>query len=1061
MLPPSPRLELLLAYLVLHRSAPVPRSQIAFAFWPDAPESGAHANLRQLLHRLRKLLPDADFFLAQDGQSVQWRPDAPFQLDVEIFEKALESATDAPQLSAALALYTGDLLPNCYDDWIAPLRARLRQKFLDGLKRLVALLEQQADYDGAVAAAQRLLAAEPLAEENYRRLMELYAHKRDRAAIEQTYRQAAELLQRELDLPPSPALEQSYRALLETAGGEQHRRLPEQPTPFVGRETEIAILAERIANPECRLLSLIGPGGIGKTRLALQLAQQQSIYYLHGVVYVPLVGVDDPNQLPSAVADGIGLRFQGNLSPERQVLAHLRDKQLLLVLDNYEHLLPETGWIERLLNEARSVKILLTSRKRLALRWEWLYIVPGLAVTGALHPGASAAVRLFTQTAQRVAPGFQPDEAEQRIIARICQAVGGMPLGIELAASWAGVFAPQEIADQITRSLDLLETASEDLPQRHRSLRAIFDSTWQLLSANEQQVLTRLSVFRGDFDWETAVNVTGATMPVLASLIEKCLVQRKPEGRYQLHELVQQYGAEKLATTPEEAHAVQDRLSAYYCAWLGTREALLHSARREEALAGIEIALGNAIAAWHWATSQGHAARLDRALEPFNIFYLARRRHREGRALCQTAADALRHAPAPEAQRVRGMLLVWLGRYSLILEQTDLAHQQVCESMALLEQLPADETRRERAAALLQMGHIVLDRGQTAEAERWYRLGLDLYRALNDDWNVANGLAALASVAQRTGDSAEAKRLNEQSLWLRSNVQAQAAAAQSMHDLAVTALWSMQLEEAASLLNQALSIYTAIGDAFGIAATHCYLGLHRALSLDYDASLELYSGAIPALRQMEMHRMAALWTVHAAYSQLSLGWFEVAQSRVRHSLSVAETHGDIHLQAAAQLALAWVALAEQQYSQAEPLLVRAAALFDAQNMPSGKGEAFALRTYVAWAAGNPSDARNDLRCALRVAVDHRHILPLAFALPAAALAVGAAGRTERAAELYALAQQQPYVGRSLLFAKTVEPSILALLSPLRPAQMAAAQDRGRLLDPWQTAQQLLQDIAFV
>jgi DNA-binding SARP family transcriptional activator len=286
---PAPRVQALLAYLVLHRDAPQPRQRLAFLLWPDTTDAQARTNLRQLLHALRQALPDADHFIHLTAQTLQWRSDAPFRLDVAAFEAALSQAAaeqqrDAPAVRMALEqacdIYQGDLLPSCYDDWIVPERERVRQSYSGALERLLELLERQDQPRAALVYAQRLLRHDPLREETYRSLMRLYAICGDRARVRRVYQTCAAVLERELDVAPSAATRDAYeqsvrldaptRPMPAPAPTPANTNLPIQLSSFVGRERELAELKPLLlAN---RLLTLTGPGGTGKTRLALRLA---------------------------------------------------------------------------------------------------------------------------------------------------------------------------------------------------------------------------------------------------------------------------------------------------------------------------------------------------------------------------------------------------------------------------------------------------------------------------------------------------------------------------------------------------------------------------------------------------------------------------------------------------------------------------------------------------------------------------------------------------------------------------------------------------------------------
>lgn len=326
--------------------------------------------------------------------------------------------------------------------------------------------------------------------------------------------------------------------------------LPKPATPFIGRADELAAILERLANPECRLLTLAGAGGIGKTRLAIAAAQAQEKRLADGAAFVPLAAITNAALIADAIARGLRLTLTGTAS--EQVQAYLRRRNMLLVLDNCEQLDGDLTWLSDLLAHAPGVKLLTTSRERLQLSEEWVYVVPELAQS----------VTLFAETARRVKQNFDAGR-EQVDIARICQLVENLPLAVELAAGWTTIMSCVQIADHIQRDIKFLATDVRNVPERHRSVQAVFDHSWKLLSPAEQNALMRLSVFRGGCQAEQAEIVARANLPLLRRLVEKSLVRVGENDRYDLHELLRQYVAQKLEQSGGEAETQQLHFDAY------------------------------------------------------------------------------------------------------------------------------------------------------------------------------------------------------------------------------------------------------------------------------------------------------------------------------------------------------------------------------------------------------------------------------------------------------------------------------------------------------------------
>ena len=341
--------------------------------------------------------------------------------------------------------------------------------------------------------------------------------------------------------------------------------LPVQLTTFVGRETELLEISEQLTSPECRLLTLVGPGGIGKTRLALAAAEAQRGSFADGIYFVPLQPLSSATEVAWSIASAAGLRLpqrQGGV--KEQLLNFLREKQILLLLDNFDHLLEGAYLVSDILTAAPGVSVLATSQESLKLAAEWRYEVRGMRVPEAANAEFEQydAVQLFAVRARQVRHDFAAEKHREAVI-QLCRLVGGMPLGIELAASWLDALSPDEIVEETTRSLDILNVDTFDVPERHRSIRLVLEPSWARLTGLERNVYMALSTFQGGFTREAAESVAGATLQMLATLVERSLLQRTVEPRYHLHELLRHFAAERLALAGESDN-IQQRHAEYY-----------------------------------------------------------------------------------------------------------------------------------------------------------------------------------------------------------------------------------------------------------------------------------------------------------------------------------------------------------------------------------------------------------------------------------------------------------------------------------------------------------------
>jgi len=384
-------------------------------------------------------------------------------------------------------------------------------------------------------------------------------------------RQIAELLVQHLEIPA----EQSEKFLkvarkeksVDTLGDivdttqpspKPGTQIPQSPGSLIGREFELAEITRLMEDSKCRLLTLTGAGGIGKTRLALETASQQQAVFELGGIFINLAPLGGRDQIVTAIADALGFVLYSASDRSVQLINRLSDKEVLIVLDNFEHLLSQADCVSLprdLLAGAPLVKLMVTSREPLQLQSEWVFEVRGLPIPGINESDtfeSSSAVKLFVQRAQQTRSGFALRPEDRSAVREICQLVDGMPLAIELAATWTRTLTCAEIGREIQSNVNFLTTSSRDTTERHRSLRATFDHSWKLLSSQEQAVLQRLSIFKGGFTREAAEYVAGANLSLLSALVSKSLLHRTEQGQYDLHELVRQYSLEYLKKNEAE-----------------------------------------------------------------------------------------------------------------------------------------------------------------------------------------------------------------------------------------------------------------------------------------------------------------------------------------------------------------------------------------------------------------------------------------------------------------------------------------------------------------------------
>lgn len=647
--------------------------------------------------------------------------------------------------------------------------------------------------------------------------------------------------------------------------------LPPQPTSFVGREQEVAKVRRMLADRDCRLLTLVGPGGSGKTRLAVQAAagMVDGQVFTDGVYFVPLQATADADGLITAIADALPMSLAGQREPQEQLVRFLRDKTLLFLLDNFEQLLDGRGVsvIDRLLKTAHGLTLLITSRGILQLQQEWLYRVHGMAAPHAEDERAFDsfdAVRLFVERARRVHPQLAPAE-ERTSIARICRLVEGMPLAIELAASWRRVLRCSAIAEEIERGIGILESDLRNWPDRHRSMQAVFDYSWRLLDSRACDVLAQLTVFRGGFGREAAEAVAGASLSILSTLLDKSLLRSTPDGRYQMHELLRQYAQKKLEGPQEDG--ARDRHCTYYVGFLGARRQGINGGRQSQAVLEIEAEIDNVRAAWRWAVGQANVKAIGQAVDPLYLFYQFRSHYREGAEAFGRAVQALEQQRETQATgALLADLFVCLGYFNIRLGQLERGERLVRKGQALYERLdvapPATEfgsrdpliplgilatlggdharaaefgeRARRRSVSRQDKGNLkfsyyllanaALDGGDVDKAGRYAREAFELAQEMGDRWGLAYFHNLLGSVADAQGDYQAAKQHFQASYEIRQAFRDAEGMALALNKLGKVARSREAHEEADQLYRQAVELYSNIGDRGGLATALSGLG---------------------------------------------------------------------------------------------------------------------------------------------------------------------------------------------------------------------------------------------
>ena len=1078
----SDKVRALLAYLAVEAGRAHPREKLAGLLWPERPEPAARSNLAHALAVLRQAIGDRDATppaLHVERERIQFDRQSDAWVDVHAFNHLLVEGQIQSQallrLEEAAALVRGPFLDGlslgdapAYEEWILLQREYLASLHLAALRRLVAAYQAQGAHETALRYAWKQVEVEPFEESARQQLMTLLALTGQRSAALAQYEALRTMLRDEMGVDPSEETTVLY-ARYKSAGSPRRNNLPVQMIPLVGREAELAEVM-RLMLGGTRLVTLFGPGGIGKTRLALEAAAgaaaDQTGAFPDGVYLVQLAGLGSEEGLAPAIAQAIGLSFSGGRGPRQQLVEYLRRKAMLLVLDNCEQVLEDVGVVADILSAAPGVAALATSRARLGLQGEHLFPVLGLRVPEEREVSipevvSCEAVKLFGEAARRVWPRFEL-ESQAGAVARVCRLVEGIPLAILQAAAWVGTISPAAIAGEIGHSLDLLEAEWADQPARQRSMRAVFDSSWRLLGERDREVFAALSTFRGGFTREAARSVAGASLAELRRLVDRSFVQGHVSGRYEVHELLRQYGVEKLAEDPVAWEAANDRHCAYTCARLGQWEVDLHGPRHVSAVVEMDAETDNALAAWQWAGTHGQVERMNQAQLTLCEYLRWRGRWREGEEACTLAVQATRGIPSnrPDLLRLSARALIWSGVFGS--ERWGDAYEQrlVRESLSLLDQIEqaGEEVWRERVFALLRLGGTVWDYDWN-EAKELFEKALGIARKAGGQREIGQALGYLGRLAMYRGDCEQAQCLQEEALSIARLTGDQVHIADALLELGDIANAKWRRQEGERLLQECIAVDEQIGAGVHLSGAVAGLTVSLRLQGRFEDSLLLEEKWAPRLEGLRSPLQEGFAMFNRAHAHLHLGRYEFARTEAEQLLAISREAQSLQGTGRVSLLLGAVAVASGTYTEAGQWLQDSETTFRASPWREHLEQALALLVYADRGLGDLPAATEHLCEALSIASDLEYRLPHLFALPAAALLYLDDGQVERAVELYALACCEPFVANSRWFEDVAGRQIAAAAARLPPPVVAAAQARGRARDIRATVADLLVELS--
>ena len=762
------KVDALLVYLACNPREH-PREVLGEMLWDDLSQERTMANLRTALSNLQAQLAP---YLLVTRQTIAINPDSAYWVDANELDTTLTEAEEhwkrhgrfssalIARVEKALALYQGNFLEGFhlrdargFEGWMLLEQERHRTRVMDTYRHLADQALQSEWYDQGIGYARHILELDPLSEEAARLLMLLLVRSGQRGAALAQYETLIQNLADELGVEPEAETSDLYARIqageieIAPAAPVTPHNLPSPATSFIERQADLDGITQRLEDPNCRLLTLTGTGGTGKTRLALEMARQELTNYRQGVYFVPLASVDSPDFLVQTLATTLNISFQNVKEPEQELLTYLRDRELLLILDNFEHLLDAAELVSRILEHSSELKILTTSRERLNLQEECLYPVGSMGLEeGSDHSGA---VQLFVQSAQRVQYGFSP-EGHWPAIARICSLVEGLPLAIELAAAQIAIMTCEQIAEQIEVDYDVLATSLRNVPERHRSLRKLIEQSIRTLDASEANAMFKLSVFRDRFDFKAARSIAGANLPILTHLVEKSFLRADTNGHYSMHELLRRYAYDEL-TAHGDPIAVQRAHCQYYTQLADTAG----NASEYETVAAEYNHIRNALV---WASETRSAADLIALTNAVTQYW-------RNYGYYSTAREWLSQALALDSDAIplehRARLYTFSGYLAFYQGDFDDARTDLDQGIALWRQA---DGRRGLASALNYLGYVNMNTGRFDEARACFAEVAAIAQADNNDQVQMWALGNLGHVMMETGDFENAKVYMGQSL---------------------------------------------------------------------------------------------------------------------------------------------------------------------------------------------------------------------------------------------------------------------------------------------------------
>jgi len=674
---------------------------------------------------------------------------------------------------------------------------------------------------------------------------------------------------------------------------------------FIGRNHEMSELRSMLTTASTQLITLVGLGGIGKSRLAYEVGQELSGNFRDGVYFISLNPVRSPAFIVLAIGNAMGFAFRGRKEERTQLIRHLSNKNMLLILDDFDELTQGSEIILDILEDAPGIRIIVTSRQRLNVRSERVYELVGLPVPvqSEMDPVSFSSIQLFNEHARRVHPEFDLDKELPAVI-RICNSLAGMPLGIELAAGWTRVLSCAEIADEIDHDIDFLATKETDLPQRHRGIRATFDRSWRSLEKHEKLGLAQLSVFRNGFHREAAGEIASVDLAMLARFIDKSLIRRDAFGRYSMHQLVRQYAEYRLSEFPDCEELLHERHARFFGTYLEELTKHFWGGNRSEILSKIEVEFPDIRIAWDYAISNGYDKMISQWVNPLMIFLESRGWFHEACSFWDDAEKRLRPYGEDESNRsgktLYGTVLSVLGHSYGSLGAYSKSREILEKARDILE---IHGTTDSLANVYTWLGDVYSREGKYDLARTNLECGLKKSIKAGNRSGEANILDALGTIFMYTGDYNLAREHHEQSLQIWRKLGDDRGLAISLNNLGNAFYCEGKHEKAKSQYEEAAGINRRIGRKQGLRTSLGNVGNILNVGGQFEEARELYEECLAIAMDLEDKHAIAHSKYQLSVALENLNDLDTAEEMATHSLALHRNSGEKRGQALVLISL--------------------------------------------------------------------------------------------------------------------------------------------------------------